>query len=453
MRSRPQTIVARDRKVIAEVVRRLLTIITLLLFAGRLAAAEKIFVSSAEELRSLGNIKAGSEVVWRNGDYADVVITINALGTAKKPVIFRAECDGGVRFTGLSRLRIKGKYVIVKGFWWQNPTIEKGVVVSFDKHSSYSRLVECAITGFDCEMRPNCNVKWVSIWGYRNRVEQCSFLDKRDLGQNLIVRIDKGDRPPKAVIRNCHFSRPRSLLNEKGNRINGQCCIRIGTSNVAQQQAECVVERCHFEQCNGEGEVISSKSCGNTFRNNLFYECRGSLTLRHGNNSQVLDNLFIGNGRPLTAGIRVVGEGHVIKGNYLQGLRKGSSRSRHCAIHLLQGQENAPAGGYQQVKNVVVSENIIVDCRYGITANSQRNGCNLPVLGSVVERNIIIADDESCSVASEDAPHEIEWRNNTIFGGGQLGLSLGEVDKKPKLSNVKSSINAIRKGAGAEFVK
>ena len=30
---------------------------------------------------------------------------------------------------------------------------------------------------------------------------------------------------------------------------------------------------------------------------------------------------------------------------------------------------------------------------------------------------------------------------------------LGEVDKKPKLSNVKSSINAIRKGAGAEFVK
>ena len=117
--------------------RRLLTIITLLLFAGRLAAAEKqIFVSSAEELRSLGNIKAGSEVVWRNGDYADVVITINALGTAKKPVIFRAETTGRVRFTGLSRLRIKGKYVIVKGFWWQNPTIEKGVVVSFDKHSS-----------------------------------------------------------------------------------------------------------------------------------------------------------------------------------------------------------------------------------------------------------------------------------------------------------------------------
>ena len=433
--------------------RRFLTIIALLLFAGRFATAEPIYISSAEELRALGNIKAGTEVVWRNGDYADEVINITAYGSAKRPVVFRAETAGSVRFTGLSRLRIKGKYVVVKGFWWQNPTIEKGVVVAFDKNSSHSCLVECAITGFDTPMRPQCNVKWISVWGYRNRVERCSFLDKRDLGQILIVRLAKDEKAPQHIVRNCHFTRPNTLLNEKEGRINGQCCIRFGTSDVAHQRAECVVENCYFERCNGEGEIISSKSCGNIFRNNLFYKSQGSLTLRHGNNSQVLDNYFIGNGEPLTAGVRVVGEGHTIKGNYLQGLSVGSSRHRHCAIHLLQGQENAPAGGYQQVKNVVVSENIIVDCRYGITANSQRNGCNLPVLGSVVERNIIIADDENCSVASEDAPHEIVWHNNAIFGGRQLGLSLGEVGKKPKLPSAQSSINAIRKGAGAGFVK
>ena len=433
--------------------RRFLTIIALLLFAGRFATAEPIYISSAEELRALGNIKAGTEVVWRNGDYADEVINITAYGSAKQPGVFRAETAGGVRFTGKSLLRIKGSNIVVRGFVWDNPTLEKGVVVSFDRASSHSLLEECVIKGDRSEMRPANNIKWVSVWGYRNRVERCSFIDKRDLGQILIVRLAKDEKSPQHIVRNCYFTRPKSLLNEKGGRINGQCCIRFGTSDVAQQQAECMVENCYFEQCNGEGEIISSKSCGNIFRNNLFYECQGSLTLRHGNNSQVLDNLFIGNERPLTAGIRVVGEGHVIKGNYLQGLRKGSSRSRHCAIHLLQGQENAPAGGYQQVKNVEISENIIVDCRYGITANCQRKGCDLPVIGSVVERNIIVADDESCSVASEDAPHEIEWRNNTIFGGGQLGLSLGEVDKKPKLSNVKSSINAIRKGAGAGFIK
>lgn len=438
--------------------RRLALTLVALLFSllsesSMLYAKESIVISSARELSKLSSVGGGTEIVWRNGEYADEPLVISASGTATKPIILRAESDGGVRFTGKSSLRIKGSNIVVRGFVWDNPSLEKGIVVSFDRISSHSLLEECVIKGNKSDMRPENNVKWVSIWGYKNRVERCTFIDKRDLGQILIVRLAKDEKAPQHIVRNCYFTRPNSLLNEKGSRINGQCCIRFGTSDVAQQQAECVVENCCFEQCNGEGEIISSKSCGNIFRNNLFYECQGSLTLRHGNNSQVLDNYFIGNGKPLTAGIRVIGEGHIIKGNYLQGLTKGSGKSRNCAIHLLQGQENAPAGGYQQVKNVVISENIIVNCRYGITANCQRKGCDLPVVASVVERNIIVADDENCSVASEDAPHEIEWRNNTIFGGRQLGLSLGEVDKKPKLPNVKSSINAIRKGAGAAFAK
>ena len=438
--------------------RRLALTLVALLFSllsesSMLYAKESIVISSARELSKLSTVSAGTEIVWRNGEYANELLVIAASGREKKPIILRAESDGGVRFTGNSTLRIKGSHIVVRGFVWDNPTIEKGVVVAFDRTSSHSLLEECVVRGDKSEMCPQNNIKWVSIWGKQNRVERCSFFDKRDLGQILIVRLAEGEKAPQHIVRNCYFTRPHSLLNEKGGRINGQCCIRFGTSDVAQQQAECVVENCYFEQCNGEGEIISSKSCGNIFRNNLFYECQGSLTLRHGNNSQVLDNYFVGNGQPLTAGIRVVGEGHTIRGNYLQGLRNGSSKRHHCAIHLLQGQENALVGGYQQVKNVVISENLIVDCRYGITANCQRNGADLPVIGSVVERNIIVADDESCSVASEDAPHEIVWRDNMIFGGEQLGLSLGEVDKRPKLPDVKSSINAIRKGAGAEFVK
>ena len=434
--------------------RRLFLLLATLLFSQlSVSAKESITISSARELSRLSAIKAGTEVVWHNGEYADETLVVSASGTAQKPIVIRAESDGGVRFTGTSSLRIKGSNIIVRGFVWDNPTLEKGVVVSFDRGSSHSLLEECVIKGNKSEMRPANNIKWVSVWGYKNRVERCSFVDKRDLGQILIVRLAKDEKAPQHIVRNCYFTRPNSLLNEKGGRINGQCCIRFGTSDVAQQQAECMVENCYFEHCNGEGEIISSKSCGNIFRNNLFYECRGSLTLRHGNNSQVLDNYFIGNGVPLTAGIRVIGEGHTIKGNYFRGLRAGSSKRHHCAIHLLQGQENAPAGGYQQVKNVVVSNNIVVDCLYGISANCQRGGCDLPVLGTVVEGNTIVAADDNCTVASEDTPHEIEWRNNTIFGGRQLGLSLDEEDKKPKLPNVKVALNAIRKGAGAVFLK
>lgn len=430
--------------------RRLLSILTLLLFASNLAAAERtIVISSAEELRALGTIKAGSEVVWRNGDYADVVITINASGTAKKPVIFRAESDGGVHFTGTSRLRIKGKYVVVKGFWWQNPTIEKGVVVSFDKHSSYSQLVGCAITGFDCEMRPMCNVKWVSIWGYKNRVERCSLLDKRDLGQNLIVRIEEGERAPEATISQCRFSRPYSMLNEKGNRINGQCCLRIGTSNVSLQSAKCIVEDCYFERCNGEGEIISNKSCDNIYRNNLFVECEGALTLRHGNNTQVLNNYFLGNGAKLSGGVRIIGEGHLVKGNYFSGLRGKS----YCAIHIMQGMEASPLWGYMQVKNATICDNLFIDNYCCISVGGDRNKkCILPIVETSIENNTIISSEGCYSIVCGGANHDVRWKNNAIYGGCQEGVSLPEKRRPPQQPNIDPVVRQIRDNAGVKFI-
>ena len=430
--------------------KRLLTIIALLLVGARFAAAETIYVSSAEELRALGKIKAGSEVVWRNGDYADEVITITASGTSKQPVIFRAETAGNVRFTGLSRLRIKGRYVVVKGFWWQNPTIEKGVVVAFDKSSSYSQLEECAITGFETLMRPQCNVKWVSVWGYRNRVERCSLLDKRDLGQNLIIRLDEGESAPEAVISECHFTRPHSMLNEKGNRINGQCCLRIGTSKVSLQSAKSVVEGCYFEQCNGEGEIISNKSCDNIFRGNLFVECEGALTLRHGNNAKVVDNYFLGNGAKLSGGVRIIGEGHFVKGNYFCGLRgKG-----YCAIHLMQGQEASPLWGYMQVKRATIVDNTFVDNYCSISVGGDRNKlCTLPVAETTIANNTIIADENTYSVIYRGANHEVKWSNNTICGGRQVGISLSESKSLPKVPNIERKVEQIRDKVGAKFIK
>ena len=50
----------------------------------------------------------------------------------------------------------------------------------------------------------------------------------------------------------------------------------------------------YFEKCNGEVEVISSKTNFNEFRNNIFYKCEGSLVMRHGNYCIIDGNYFIG---------------------------------------------------------------------------------------------------------------------------------------------------------------
>ena len=97
-----------------------LAILLLSLLFANVAEGKTVVVSSATEL---AKVKAygDTEIVWRNGKYADEVVTITASGTAKKPLIIRAESDGGVRFTGKSSLRIKGSHIVVRGFVWDNP--------------------------------------------------------------------------------------------------------------------------------------------------------------------------------------------------------------------------------------------------------------------------------------------------------------------------------------------
>ena len=123
-----------------------LAILLLSLLFANVAEGKTVVVSSATELAKVKTY-GDTEIVWRNGKYADEVVTITASGTAKKPLIIRAESDGGVRFTGKSSLRIKGSHIVVRGFVWDNPTLEKGVVVAFDRTSSHSLLEECLITG------------------------------------------------------------------------------------------------------------------------------------------------------------------------------------------------------------------------------------------------------------------------------------------------------------------
>ena len=103
---------------------------------------------------------------------------------------------------------------------------------------------------------------------------------------------------------------------------------------VSMSTAGCTVENNLFYRCNGEVEIISSKSCGNIYRGNVFEECKGTLTLRHGNGCIVEKNIFIGNGVPETGGVRIIGERHTVAGNWFEGLRGTDQRS---AVSLVRG--------------------------------------------------------------------------------------------------------------------
>ena len=113
-------------------------------------------------------------------------------------------------------------------------------------------------------------------------------------------------------------------------------------------------------EVDGENEIISNKSLGNTFRNNTFRKSRGSLVLRHGAQALVEGNYFIGENKAKSGGIRVSDQDHVIINNYMQGL-DNTSDAYNNGITLMGG--NASSGGtssgYQHVNNVLIAFNTI----------------------------------------------------------------------------------------------
>ena len=410
------------------------------------------YVSSADELKALGTLKPGTVVVWRNGLYSDQIAELKSAGTAEQPVILRAEKAGAVCFTGTSRISVSGTCAEVEGFWWRNPEPVSGKsVVTLAKGSSHCTVRDCAITGDNTQEDAETDTKWVSLYGTDHRVEGCTFRDKRNIGTLMVVWLEEDVTPRHAIVAN-HFERPVTLCDGNGKAINGQETIRIGTSTYSMQEAACTVEDNYFYHCHGEqAEIVSNKSCGNTYRRNFFVECQGTLTMRHGNNCTVTGNYFVGNGMSGTGGIRLIGEGHTVEHNYLEGLAGTGYRSAIC---LVRGQENPALSGYWQVKNAKVRYNMVYDCKYGLNVNYASSSSNqvVPVVSTVIEGNTVSATSSGYAVdcATEPAAPEIEWNDNKLYGR-QRGVSLPSLTSAPAKPNVQPAMNAIREAAGCSW--
>ena len=126
-----------------------------------------------------------------------------------------------------------------------------------------------------------------------------------------------------------------------------------------------------FEECNGEVEVISSKTNFNIFKNNVFYKSEGSLVTRHGNYSMIDGNYFIGDGENENyGGIRIINTGHWVVNNYFYGLKGKSFRS---PLAVMNGIPKSPLNRYNQVTDVVVAYNTYVNCsspwQFGVGTN------------------------------------------------------------------------------------
>ncbi|HZH65244.1 MAG TPA: chondroitinase-B domain-containing protein [Flavisolibacter sp.] len=336
----------------------------------------------AGAMKALGTAKPGDTIVVADNNYRDVEINFLAKGDAAKPIVIKAQTPGKVVVSGTSLLRLAGTGIEVNGFYFTNGYAPKGAVIEFrsgNEVANNCRITACAIDNFNPPSRETEN-SWVLMYGKNNRFDHNNIQGKLNNGVTLAVILDE-----ERNIDNNHLV-DHNYFGERPNLgSNGGETIRVGTSQSSLLSSRTRIENNLFEHCDGEVEVVSIKSCDNALRKNVFYECAGVLALRHGHRNIVDSNVFIGNGKEHTGGIRVINEGHTISNNRFYNL-KGDRF--FAALAVMNAVPNSLPNRYHQVKDVVIEGNQWINCDNIQLCVGKDNERTLPPANVLVKNNL-----------------------------------------------------------------
>lgn len=376
--------------------------------------AEHYFVHNQSAYAdALSRVKAGDVIILANGEWRDFELVITGKGRKDQPITLVPEEAGKVFLTGRSSLRLGGEHIVVTGLVFKNGYSPRGEVISFRRTKEdiarNSRVTEVVVDHFNKPDRHESD-HWVGMYGRGNRFDHSHLVGKTNEGVTLAVHLDSPESRENGHRIDHNYFGPRPVLGS-----NGGETIRIGTSQHSMHRSDTLVENNVFDRCDGEVEIISSKSGGNVFRGNLFLRSRGALTLRHGDHNLVERNVFLGHGAQYTGGIRVINRNQTVRGNYLEGLRGIGFSS---ALTVMNGVPNSPVNRYVQVDNALIERNTVVDsARITLAAGSDEERSAVPV-DSKMRGNLFVAPAGGDLFRIEDDISGIAGVGNVLLGNG-----------------------------------
>lgn len=374
------------------------TLATCGLVVTSVGAATLRVTTPAEIAAAAIRVQPGDEIVLADGEYRDVTLKLALAGKPGQVITLRAEHAHGAVLTGSPGIEVTGDHIEVRGLAFKDCVFKTGTRGALNFNGAgHSRATECS---FENSTLPG-GVALVSFrnGAHDNRVDHCRFVNTRY--RSVVVVVDDNSLKNGPPVRNRidhNLFQDVPPLNA-----NGAETIQLGQRAIPHSdlRPETLVEDNEFVRCNGEAEIISVKTTGNTIRNNVFRDNKGELVMRHGHHNTVTGNRFVGG----SGGIRLSGHGHVITGNQITGCRGTGLRLYYGTPDL-----KHPAS-YLPVYDCVITDNTIVDCgEMGILVGDKKNAhyedkkwAGRPWFGSAVM---------DCTVA----PYNNRIANNTVTG-------------------------------------
>lgn len=374
---------------------RSLLLATLLLAVTPFASAATYTVNNATDFNNLPTLNAGDVVIMNSGTYGSLnktlVSSIADDATAQSnPILIYAATPGGVDVTAPSRITLQGRGITLAGLDFisgsgmlDNGSTAPAWIIKMDVNSRYMKISN--VRFLNCVAGDDYG-HWIYAEGFNHTIEYCSFTGKSNRNATVAFKRNTAEAgittKRNHVLRFCYFG-PRECSTTE----NGFETIRIGDSDSQAHDMNVTIERNVFYraiwrndgQKPNDMEIISNKSKGNKFLNNTFLESYGQLTLRHGDAAIVDGNFIFGGGyysgssillnaaNANQTGIRIIGQDHIVRNNYLVNLIGTNLRAALC---LMGGESTHTDGngtggynGYEAAHNAQIYNNTFIDCR------------------------------------------------------------------------------------------
>ncbi len=420
------------------VIIRRVKLVTLLLISYTFTHAQQYFSDPDDLVEAVNNTLNGGVFIVTDGIYNDFEASFENIATKEDPIIIKAENIGGVTLTGESHFVLKkSAYITIEGFVFDGQGEDSLIKLEGCNHIRITRNV--------FELETSESIKWVFVGGvwndndypfeypsHDNRIDHNIFQNKETPGHYITIDGSFENNGSDEVYYQSQYDIiDYNYFRNNGPRaVNEQESIRIGWSEMSKSSGHTRVEHNLFEDCDGDPEIVSVKSCDNIIRHNTFKASYGTLSLRHGNRNHVEGNYFFGDGKAIgtsptgsslyTGGIRIYGTDHVIINNYMEGLN-GTKWDAPITLTLgdaIDGQSSNLSKHFR-AERVTIAYNTLVDNSHGIEIGfDNNNSYNKDLKDITIAHNLIKSSENSLVEivdTDNDQGNNITWLSNLMY--------------------------------------